>query len=132
MPKITGSKFEMEYIPAKSMFHIKVWGFYSPEDAQDFINAYVSETQKFTPQTTSLVIDSTELLTSKPEAKVLLVECMKLYMQLPYKNRLFIKSSSPTASMMIKNAMKSGGMLTEKDGTMLDDMTAIEEYIKTH
>lgn len=132
MPKITGSKYELEYTSSRNMFFIRVWGFYSQEDGQAFINDYSRETKKFGPQNTSLVIDSTELLTSKPEAKLLLVECMKLYMQLPYKNRLFIKSKSPTANLMINNAMKDGGMIYGKDGSILEDMNAIEEYIKAH
>jgi len=132
MPKITGSKYELEYTSNKNTYFVRVWGFYSQEDAMAFIKDYNTETKKFNPKNTSLVIDSTELLTSKPEVKLLLVECIKLYMQLPYKNRLFIKSKSPTANIMINNAMKDGGMISGKDGSMLDDMIAIENYIKAH
>jgi len=132
MPKVTGSKYELEYIANKEMFFIRVWGFYSQEDALAFIKDYSSEIKKFDPQKTSFVIDSTELVTSKPEAKALLIECMKLYMQVPYKNRLFIKPASATANMMINSAMKDGGMTIGKDGLMLDDMKAIEDYIKAH
>lgn len=130
MAKVTGDKYELEYIKSKAMFFIKVWGFYLPEDAMAFIKDYSEETNKFIPEDTSLVIDSIGLKTSKPEAKMLLVECIKLYMQLPYKNRVFIKSESPTASMMIKGAMREGGMTEGKDGVFLDSMSAIEDYIK--
>ncbi|HEX2946276.1 MAG TPA: hypothetical protein VHT96_10020 [Clostridia bacterium] len=132
MAKVTGAKFELEYSTVNNAFSIRVWGFYSQEDAQAFISAYDSEIKKFDPQNTYLVIDGTELLTSRPEAKLLLIECMKLYMQLPYKNRLFLKPNSPTAGMMVKSAMKDGGMELGKDGLMLDDLKAIEDYIKTH
>lgn len=132
MPKITGSKYELEYSSKEQTFFIRVWGFYSQEDALAFINDYSTETKNFSPQNTSLIIDSTELVTSKPEAKLLLIECIKLYMQLPYKNRLFIKPKSATANIMINSAMKAGGMLNDKDGLILDDMTAIEDYLKSH
>jgi hypothetical protein len=130
MAKVTGDKYELEYIPSKNMFFIKVWGFYSPEDAMAFIKDYSDEIKKFVPAKTSLVIDSTGLKTSRPEAKVLLVECIKLYMQLAYKNRVFIKSESPTANMMIRTAMKEGGMVDGKDGVLLDNMNAVDDYIK--
>jgi hypothetical protein len=132
MPKVTGSKYELDYMASKNMFFIRVWGFYSQEDALAFIKDYTEELKKFNPRNTSLVIDSTELLTSKPEAKLLLVECMKLYMQLSYKNRIFIKSKSATANIMIKSTMKDGGMIDGKDGLLLDDIKAAEDYIKTH
>lgn len=130
--KITGSKYELEYTANKNVFFIKVWGFYTQEDAQAFLKDYRTETEKIPPRNTSLVIDSTELLTSKPEAKLLLIECIKLYMQLPFKNRLFIKSKSPTANIMISSAMKEGGMVNSKDGIMLDNMKTIEDYLQTH
>lgn len=129
MAKITASKYEMEYMPNKKVFFIKVWGFYTQEDAMAFIKDYNVETKKFTPSNTTLVLDGTGLLTSKPEAKLLLVECIKLYMQLPYKNRMFIKSASSIANLMIKNAMKDGGMVDGKDSMFIDDMNAVEKYI---
>jgi hypothetical protein len=130
MAKVTGDKYELEYISSKKIFFIKVWGFYLPEDAMAFIKDYSTETKKFIPADTSLVIDSAGLKTSKPEAKALLVECIKLYMQLAYKNRVFIESESPTANMMIKSAMKEGGMIEGKDGVFLKNMSAVEDYIK--
>lgn len=53
-------------------------------------------------------------------------------MQLPYKNRLFIKSESPTANMMIKSAMREGGMVEGKDGIFLDNMNSVRDYIKNN
>jgi len=132
MPKITGSKYELEYISSKNMFFVRVWGFYTQEDALAFIKDYNAETKKFNPTNTSLVIDATELVTSKSEAKLLLVECMNLYMQLSYKNRIFIKSKSSIANMMIKSAMKASSMIDGKDGFLLEDMKAVEDYIKAH
>lgn len=132
MPKVIGDKYELEYIASKNIFFIKVWGFYSTEDAMAFIKDYTAEVKRFTPTKTSLVIECTGLKTSKPESKLLLVECMKLYMQLPYKNRIFIKSESPTANMMVKSAMRDGGMVEGKDGLVLDTMSAVEDYVKTH
>lgn len=132
MAKVTGSKYELEYIAEKSMFFIKVWGFYTEEDAQAFLKDYSAETKKINPRITTLVINSTDLVTSKPEAKILLIECIKLYMQLPYKNRLFIKPKSSTANLMIKNAMKDAGMIDGKDGLLIESMQAVEEYIKSH
>jgi hypothetical protein len=132
MAKVTGEKYELEYIASKNMFFIKVWGFYSLEDGMAFIKDYNAETKKFLPAKTFLIIDGTGLKTSKLEAKVLLVECIKLYMQLAYKNRIFIKCQSPTATLMIKSAMKEGGMIEDKDGLFLDNMSAVEEYVKTH
>jgi hypothetical protein len=129
MPKVSGSKYEMEYISSKNMIFIRVWGFYTQEDAMAFINSYSDETKKFNPKQTSLIIDATELLTSKPEAKLMLIECMKLYMQLPYKNRIFIKSQSATANIMIKSTMKDGGMVHGKDALILDSISAAEDYI---
>lgn len=132
MAKVTGDKYELEYIASKRMFFIKVWGFYSSEDAMAFIRDYSTETKKFIPGETSLIIDSTGLKASKSEAKTLLIECIKLYMQLPYKNRLFIKSESPTATMMIRSAMREGGMKEGKDGEFVGNMSEIEDYIRTH
>jgi hypothetical protein len=132
MAKVIGDKYELEYTASKNMFFIKVWGFYSTEDAMAFIKDYTAETKKFTPANTSLVIECSGLKTSKPESKLLLVECMKLYMQLPYKNRIFIKSESPTATMMLKGAMRDGGLVEGKDGLVLDTMSAVEDYVKTH
>lgn len=110
MAKVAGDKYELEYSAVSNTFFVRVWGFYSQEDALAFITAYNSEVKKFDPKNTYLVIDGTELLTSRPEAKLLLVECLKLYMQLPFKNRLFLKPNSPTAGMMVKSAMKDAGM----------------------
>ena len=132
MAQITGDKYELEYRASENTLFVKVWGFYLPDDAMAFIRDYGTETQKLIPEKTSLVIDSIGLKTSKPEAKVLLIECLKLYMQLAYKNRVFIKSESPTANMMIKSAMKEAGMVEGKDGIFLDNMSLIEDYIKTH
>jgi hypothetical protein len=132
MAKVIGDKYDLEYTASKNMFFIKVWGFYSTEDATAFIKDYTAEMKKFIPAKTSLVIEGTGLKTSKPETKLLLVECMKLYMQSPYKNRIFIKPESPTATMMIKSAMRDGGMVEGKDGLFLDTMSAVEDYVKTH
>ncbi|MDP4164765.1 MAG: hypothetical protein Q8898_16855 [Bacillota bacterium] len=132
MLEVKGAKYELKYSADKDMFSVRVWGFYSPEDALAFIKDYTDITKKFKPEKTSLVIDGTDLLTSKPEAKVLLVECLKLYMQLPYKNRLFLKPKSATAGIMISSAMRDAGMKNGKDGLMLDDMKAIEDYLKVH
>jgi hypothetical protein len=132
MAKVTEDKYELEYRSSENMFFIKVWGFYSPEDAMAFIKDYNNETKTFIPTNTSLVIECSGLKTSKPESKLLLVECIKLYMQLPYKNRIFIKSDSPTANLMIKSAMREGGMVEYKEGIFLDNMSAVIDYIRTH
>jgi hypothetical protein len=132
MAKITGDKYELEYRASDNVMYIKVWGFYMPEDAMAFIKDYSTETQKFIPSKTTLIIDSVGLKTSKPEAKILLVECLKLYMNLTYKNRLFLKSTSPTANIMIKNAMREAGMEEGRDGSFMDSMSEIEDYIKSN
>lgn len=132
MAKITGEKYELEYTESKNIFNIKVWGFYSTEDAMAFIKDYSDMIQKFVPDKTSMVIDSVGLKTSKPEAKVLLIECIKLYMQLPYKNRMFILSSSPSANLMLKSAIKEGGMLDGKDYFLVNNSGEAEEYIRNH
>ncbi len=130
MAKVIGTKYEMEYQLLKKMFFIKVWGFYSPDDANAFINDYTAETKKFNPANTSLVIDCDGLVTTTSDAKVLLVNCMQLYMQLPYKNRIFIKSTSATCNIMLKSAMKEGGMVYGQDGLILDDLKTVYEFIQ--
>jgi hypothetical protein len=132
MAKITGEKYELEYAESKSTFYIKVWGFYSTEDAMAFIKDYSDLIKKFVPAKTSMVIDSVGLKTSRPEAKVLLVECIKLYMQLPYKNRVIILSSSPSANLMLKSALKDGGMTEGKDCVSVNNISEAEEYIRNH
>ena len=132
MAKVTGDKYELEYTCSEKMFFIRVWGFYLPEDAMAFIKDYNTVATQFAPEQTSLVIDSTQLKTSTQESKLLLIECIKFYMQLPYKNRLFIKSESPTANMMIRSAMREGGMVEGKDGIFLDNMSSVKDYLKNN
>lgn len=124
MSKVSGTKYEVEYIPSKNLFSVRVWGSYTAEDATAFIRDYTAETKKFIPQNTSLVIDGTEITTSTSEAKKLLAECIKLYMQLPYKNRFFVKSTSATANLMLRNAMKTGGMVIDQDAVFIDSLMA--------
>jgi hypothetical protein len=53
-------------------------------------------------------------------------------MQLAYKNRVFILSSSPSANLMLKSAIKDGGMQEGKDFVLVNSISEAEEYTRNN
>lgn len=129
MSKIIRNKYEMEYKKDKDLFFLKVWDSLPREEAKNFVTDYKYETKKFDADDTSFVIDVRNLSTVKPEFKSILVNFIKLYMTLPYKYIIFLKSKSSICNDAIKSAMKEGGMVYGKDAIFLDDMKDVNQLI---
>ncbi|MDS0525946.1 hypothetical protein NNC19_09675 [Clostridium sp. SHJSY1] len=129
MGKIIRNKYAMEYRKDKDLFFLKVWDVFPQEEAKNFLTDYKYETKKFDADDTSFVIDFRSLASIKPDFKPMLVKFIKLYMTLPYKYIIFLKSNSSTCNDTIKSAMKEGGMVYGKDAIFLDDMNAVNQLI---
>lgn len=129
MSKIIRNKYEMEYKKDKDLFFLKVWDSLPTDEAKNFITDYKYETKKFDADDTSFIIDVRNLSAVKPEFKSILVNFIKLYMALPYKYIIFLKSKSSICNDAIKSAMKEGGMVYGKDAIFLDDMKDVNQLI---
>lgn len=85
---------------------ITVWGFYTPKIANDFITAYSREISSINPKEYVLIVDPTDLITSKQELIPILQGCFKFYMRDGFRKVYMISPKSPTSDMQLKKIAK--------------------------
>ena len=103
---IEKDKYSIDLQEGKKMMHIKVWGFFKQEDAQDFIEDYKGMVSKINPEKYTLAADSTGLKTSPRENIPLLKSCMKMYMDDNFDNIAIINPDNRIAKNQAKRVAR--------------------------
>lgn len=95
-------KFKFEVDNLRNYFIIKVWGFFTMDDANDFIQSYQEIVKSFNPSDYILVVDGRDLKTSSPDVAAMLQKVMQMYIQTPFKKRYSIELNSALTKMQLQ------------------------------
>lgn len=97
-------KFKKDLISKKLI--ISVWGFYNEKIAKDFMSAYNKEILSIRPKEYILIVDPTDLVTSRQEMLPILQGCFRFYMKDGFKKIYMISPKSATSDMQLKKIAK--------------------------
>ena len=103
---IEKDKYLIDLKEDKKMMHIKVWGFFKQEDAQNFIEDYKNIVSNINAENYTLAADSTGLKTSAQENIPLLKSCMEMYMDDNFDNIAIINPDNMIAKNQAKRIAK--------------------------
>lgn len=98
--------FEITTDQSKKIFIVKVGGFFLPEEGAAFLSQYQDKLKNINPKDYNLIVDGTELKTSKVEMLPVLEKCMELYKSTGFKAMFGVRPESPTASMQLEKVCK--------------------------
>ncbi|NFI96142.1 hypothetical protein FC961_17565 [Clostridium botulinum] len=98
--KNTMSNYSMEIVGNKAILSSK--GMFSKEDAENYINDFVTFTKSNSTSSLILVIENGELKTSFPDVKPFYDKMSDLYINSNYKKKYMLMPASAIAGMQIK------------------------------
>jgi hypothetical protein len=102
--------FKIETTKSKKLLTISVGGFFKENEGIAFLEEYKKNVGSIIPSEYALLVDGTELSTSKPEMLPILSGCLKLYKSTGFKKTYGIFPKSPTATIQLKKLCISSGM----------------------
>ena len=103
---VTEKKFKFEFNNERKHFIARVWGFFTIDDANGFLQTYQEIVKTFNTNDYILVIDGTDLKTFSADVAAVLQKVMKLYMQIPFKKRYSIELKSVLTSMQLQRLVQ--------------------------
>lgn len=117
--------FKIELNKIKKVLTITVGGFFKEEEGRDFLQDYQSKVNSIKPAEYALIVDGTDLSTSKQDMLPVLSNCMSLYKGTGFKKALGVYPKSVTASIQLKKVASQIGLPMEFGKTVDEVMGKI-------
>lgn len=105
--------YKIEVKNSKKILFIHVGGFFQEEEAKNFLNDYNKAVKSIIPSNFTLVLESSDLSTSKKEMLPALENCMKMYKNTGFKSIISSEPKSPITLMQLKRLLESINMNVE-------------------
>lgn len=94
--------YKIDTYPQKKLFHVKTEGFFTVEEAKEFIDDFKTKAKTIDPSQYTLLVDAKDQKTSNADVAPLLETAIGLYIQTPFKKRYSVVMNSSIAMQQIK------------------------------
>lgn len=94
--------YKIDINTQKKLFHVKAEGFFTVEEAKEFIGAFKAKVKTIDSSQYTLLVDGKDQKTSSADVAPLLETAIGLYIQTPFKKRLSVVLNSSIAMQQIK------------------------------
>lgn len=98
--------FKMEVDKVNKKLTVKIGGFFKEDEGVAFMAEYNKNVTSISTASSTLVLDCTDLLTSKQEMLPLLEGCIQLYKSSNFKKTIVVNPKSPSSKTQINKVGK--------------------------
>jgi len=93
--------FKIDINTQKKLIHVTAAGFFTIEEAKEYINTFESKVKTIDPSQYTLLINAKDQKTATPDVAQILETAIGLYMQIPFKKRYSVVLNSSVAMHQI-------------------------------
>jgi hypothetical protein len=94
--------FKIDINSQKKVFHVVTEGFFTVEEAKEYVDAFKTKVKTIDPSQFTLLINGKDQKTSSADVAPILETAIGLYMQTPFKKRCSVVLNSSIAMQQIK------------------------------
>jgi hypothetical protein len=106
-------KFDMSLDKIKKVLNIRIWGMYTPDDANAFVEEFTKVASSVQAAEFILNFDAQELAVSKQEMLPMLEGCFKMYKTLGFKKVIANVGKNATLKMQLSRVGRNSGLVIE-------------------
>lgn len=94
--------FKIDINSQKKLFHVTAEGFFTVEEAQEYVNTFKAKASTINPSEYTLLINGRNQKTASADVAPILETAIGMYMKTPFKRRYSIVVDSAVAMQQIK------------------------------